>query len=394
MKTKHLRSAGMVLCVLSFIFPPLSLAQTQPSKPKPFELTVDSIMRGPRLVGYPPTGVYWSQDSQRVYFRWKQAGEPRLKEMSLYVVNRDGSGLRRLTDDEAREAPPATGELSKDKTMTVFADEGDIFIYLHGNGTRRQITRTVDAETNPHFTFDQKHIYFTRQSNLYVMALDGGSLDQLTDIRIGAGATPSATPKGTDSQEYLKKEERALLDAVRERAEQREEQEKKRKEREKRKPFNLPTGQNAVSLILSPDGKYVIATISEPGSGAKNTVVPNYVTESAYTEDIPGRTKVGDAQGRTRIAIIDVETGESKNVDHGQRMPATPQAQRTENPTDTVPKEAAEAKTAGAVGAPPQTRSQPAQPHDRDVQLSQLRWSDDGKNAVLMARSIDNRTAG
>ena len=83
MKTKHLRRAGIVLCVLSFIFPQLSLAQTQPSKPKPFELTVDSIMRGPRLVGYPPTGVYWSQDSQRVYFRWKQAGEPRLKEMSL-----------------------------------------------------------------------------------------------------------------------------------------------------------------------------------------------------------------------------------------------------------------------------------------------------------------------
>jgi dipeptidyl aminopeptidase/acylaminoacyl peptidase len=353
-------------------------------------------MRGPRLVGYAPTGVYWSQDSQRVYFRWKQAGEPRLKEMSLYVVNRDGTGLRRLTDEEARQVPPATGELSKDKTMTVFADEGDVFIYLHSSGTRRQITRTVDAETNPHFTSDQKHIYFTRQSNLYVMALDGGSLDQLTDIRIGAGATPGATPKGTDSQEYLKKEERTLLDAVRERAEQREEQEKKRKEREKRKPFNLPTGQNAVSLILSPDGKYVIATISEPGASAKNTVVPNYITESAYTEDITGRTKVGDTQGRTRVAIIDVETGESKNVDHGQRLPATPPAQRTENPTDTVPKEAGEAKAPGAAGAAaevPQTtqRSQPAQPRDRDVQLSQLRWSDDGKNAVLMARSVDNK---
>src|SRR5882724_1582700 len=347
-------------------------------------------MRGPRMVGYPPTGVYWSQDSRRIYFRWKQADEPRLKETSLCVVNRDGSGLRRLTDDEAKQAPPANGELSKDKTMTVFTDEGDIFIYLHAGGTRRQITRTVDAETNPHFTYDQKHIYFTRQSNLYVMALDGGSLDQLTDIRIGAGATPSATPKGTDNQEYLKKEERALLDAVRERAEQREEQEKKRKEREKRKPFNLPTGQNTVSLILSPDGKYVIATISEPGSGAKNTVVPNYVTESAYTEDIPGRTKVGDTPARTRIAIIDVETGESRNVDHGQRLPATPQVQGTENPTETVPKEAGESK---AGGAPPQTtpRSQPPPPRDRDVQLSQLRWSDDGKNAVLMARSIDSK---
>src|SRR5713226_5851906 len=368
MKPKRLRYTGLALCVLSLLAPQFLFAQ-EPSAPSPksFELTVDSIMRGPRLVGYPPTGVYWSQDGQRVYFRWKQADEPRLKETSLYVVNRDGTGLRRLSDDEAKQAPPANGELSKDKTMTVFTDEGDIFIYDHVKNQRRQITRTVDVETNPHFTFDQKHIYFTRLNNLYEMALDGGSLEQLTDIRTG-GAAPSASPKGTDSQEYLKKEERALLDAVRERAEQREEQEKKRKEREKRKPLNLPAGQNAVALTLSPDGKYVIATISEPGAAAKNTIVPNYVTESAYTEDIPGRTKVGDAQNRTRLAIIDVETGETKNVDHGQKLPASPSTQRTE-----------------------MNATEPAQPKDRDVQLSQLQWSEDGKNAVLTARAADNK---
>ena len=163
------------------------------------------------------------------------------------------------------------------------------------------------------------------------MSLDGGSLEQLTDIRAGGGApAASATPpKGTDSQEYLKKEERALLDAVRERAEQREEQEKKRKEREKRKPFSVPTGQNVINLNLSPDAKYITATIGEPATAAKNTIVPNYVTESAYTEDIPGRTKVGDTQNRSRIVIIDAETGDTKNVDHGQRL-ANPPVQRTE----------------------------------------------------------------
>ncbi len=360
-------------------------------------------MRGPRLVGYPPTGVYWSQDSQRVYFRWKQADEPRLKELSLYVVNRDGTGLRRLSDDEVKQAPPANGELSKDKTMTVFAEDGDIFIYDHAKGARRQITRTVDAETNPHFTFDQKRIYFSRLSNLYVMALDGGSLEQLTDIRVGgAGVAPVAgggggggaqrqgagdtQQRGTDSQEYLKKEERALLDAVRERAEQREEQEKKRKEREKRKPLSLPTGQNAVALNLAPDGKHVIATISEPGTGSKNTIVPNYVTESAYTEDITGRTKVGDTQGRTRLVIIDVETGETKNVDHGQRLAPTPAVQRTETNATDQPQRGDSETARGQGERPPRP-----QPRDRDVQLSQLQWAEDGRNAVLMGRSVDNK---
>ncbi|MDQ2920046.1 MAG: prolyl oligopeptidase family serine peptidase [Acidobacteriota bacterium] len=424
MKTKHLRHAAVIICLVSLLALQLIVAQNrQAPPPKKFELTVDSIMRGPRLVGYPPVGVYWSQDSQRIYFRWKSPEEPRLKEMGLYIVNRDGTGLRRLSDDEARQAPPATGELSKDKTMTVFTEDGDIFVYDHVKNQRRQVTRTTDAETNAHFTFDQKHIYFTRQNNLYVMALDHGLLEQLTDIRSGAAGT-SNTPtagggrggglqgqtgqsgqtgtgedqqRGTDSQEYLKKEERGLIESVRERAEQREEQEKKRKEREKRKPFNLPTGQNVLSLTLSPDGKYVIATISQPATGAKNLIVPNFVTESAYTEDITLGTKVGDTQARTRLVIVNVETGDVKNVDHGQREVAPPVRTRTElNTTEQVQPERGEpeAKTEQQQQSGQQGRraaSEVAQPRDRDVQLSQLQWSEDGKHAALMARSADNK---
>jgi hypothetical protein len=143
------------------------------------------------------------------------------------------------------------------------------------------------------------------------MSLEDGALEQLTDIRsatssgqgapastsssgVGINARVGGTPQtGNESQDFLKKEERTLLDAVRERAEQREEQEAKRKQRETRKPFNLPSGQNVVSLNLSPDGKFVIASISEPITGNKTTIVPNFVTESGYTEDIPGRSKAG-----------------------------------------------------------------------------------------------------
>lgn len=399
MKAKLLRYLTINVCAFSLLLASLAIAQ-QPAPSGPttkFELTVDSIMRGPRLVGYAPTNPYWSQDSQKVYFRWKQADEPRLKEMSLYLVNRDGSGLRRLSEDEARLAPPANGELSKDRTKTVYAEEGNIFLYEHASGERRQLIKTSDAESNPHFTFDQKNIYFTRQSNLYVMSLDRGSLEQLTDIRVsspaGPGPGPSAgtginariggTQQGSnESQEFLKKEQRSLLDAVRERAEQREEQETKRKQRETRKSFNLAAGQNVINLNLSPNGKFVIATISEPATGAKGTIVPNFVTESGYTEDIPGRTKAGDPQNRSRLVIIDVESGETRNVDHGQRRPVS---QTTEPPqVDRQPPTINSDQQ--------QTRKQASeQPRDRDVQLFQPQWSDDGQKAVLLARSADNK---
>src|SRR5262249_38535081 len=287
MALSSLRRFFVSLCIIALCWPTPVFAQQH--KPGKLVLTVDSIMRGPDLIGYEPTRVYWSENSERIYFRWKRAGEPRLKEPDLYVVQgkdflRDSSGLRNLSEDEAKQAPPLLGDRSKDKKLSVYTDEGDIFIYDHTKNERRQITQTFDGESNPRFTGDQKHITFTRQNNLYRIALDGGSLVQLTDIRTGStGSGDAAPPKSTASHEVIKKEERELIEAVRERAKNREEQEDRRKRREKRKPFSLPSGQSVSNLNLSPDGKFIIATILGPPTGAKPAIVPNFVTESAYT---------------------------------------------------------------------------------------------------------------
>jgi dipeptidyl aminopeptidase/acylaminoacyl peptidase len=426
MKNSIKRRALGVLSVVLLLLPQTNVAQQtpSPSSPKKFELTVDSIMRGAALVGYEPTDVRWSQDGARVYFRWKRANEPRLKDMDTYVVNRDGTNLRKLSEDEARSsATPTSGELSKDKRWTVFADEGDIYLYEHARGARRPLTRTTETETNPHFTRDQKRIYFTRQNNLYALSLDGGLLEQLTDIRAGGGGGGSqrqsgsseSQQRGTESQEVLKREERELLEAVRERAARREEQEAKRKAREKRKPFNMAAGQVVTNLTLSPDGAYAVAIIAEQSPTAKTAIVPNYVTESAYTEDIQSRTKVGDTQGRTRMYIISVETGEARGVEHGQRAEAAPVVRtRTEgNATPQAERErGAETQTQGAQQQtqvqtqgqqqsqqqPPRTQTESstnaqtnAQARERDVQLFQLQWSEDGRHAAMLARSTDNK---
>ena len=382
-----------------------------------FELTIDNIMRGPALVGNEPRAVHWSPDSQHIYFQWKQASEPREKDFDTYVVNRDGSGLRKLSEEEAKNAPPIFGEVSKDKKMTVFVDDGDVFIYDNVANQRRRITTTTEAETNARFTRDQKHIYFTRANNLYVMSLESGSLVQMTDITAG-GAAPTATPvagggfgqgqgrgqvavqraqgdasaqqKGTDSQEYLKKEERDLLDVIKRRAEKREQDEEKRKRDHPRKPFQLGARQNAVNLQLAPDEKSVIATVVDAGEGVKNTIVPNYVTETSYTEDIGSRSKVGDTQNRIRLAIVAVDTGEVKWVDHGQKQALAANTETRTEKTEAEQRDAVgRAQQTGTLGGQGERRSN--EPRERDVQLSQAIWSEDGTKAVLMARAADNK---
>ena len=324
-----------------------------------FALTVDNIMRGPGLYGYEPSQVRWSGDGERLYFQWKQSSDPVLKDPDTYAVNRDGSGLRKLSEAEAKLAPPAGGATTPDKKRTAYSRDGDIFFYDAVSGQTRQLTKTADAETDPHFTHDGRRVAFTRANNLYMMSLDTGALEELTNIRLAGASDRTATEpedkKGTDSQEFLKKEEKELLEVIRDRAAKREEDEAKKKRQNPRKPFSLTTGQTIASLRLTPDEKYVIAGVREAGKDGKSTVVPNYVTESGYTEEIPSRDKAGDNQNRLKLAILSVETGEVKWVDHEQKQ------------------------VGGAADAV------------REVQLSQPVWSDDGSKAVLLARAADNK---
>src|ERR1700736_3925070 len=82
-----------------------------------FALTIDNIMRGPALVGYEPSEIRWSGDGERIYFQWKQATDSVEKDFDTYVVNRAGTGLRKLTDQEEKLAPPATGDMTPDKRL-------------------------------------------------------------------------------------------------------------------------------------------------------------------------------------------------------------------------------------------------------------------------------------
>ena len=68
---------------------------------KSFPLTVDSIMRGPELVGNPPNNLRWSGDSKELYFEWLM---PKDDQPSTWVVGRDGGAPRRLSDSRAADA--------------------------------------------------------------------------------------------------------------------------------------------------------------------------------------------------------------------------------------------------------------------------------------------------
>src|SRR5262245_27877189 len=274
--------------------------------PTPFPLTVDSIMRGPKLVGYPPTGLRWSGDSARLYFEWRRPGED---EASTWVVNRDGSQLKKLSDDERRSAPPPNGAWDKAHRRVLFVDQGDIVLVDSIAGTRRQITRTTGAEANPRWARRETAVTFTRENNLFVVPLDSGEITQLTDIQ-----PKKRDPRETDSQKFVKAEEQKLIEHTRVEAEKKKKNEAKEKARALPK-YELAERQSATDLQLSPDGRHVFIVLTERTDAAKRPSVPNYVTESSYTEDIPARTFVGDAQDKRTLAVMNIDTGKTVTPD-------------------------------------------------------------------------------
>lgn len=266
-------------------------------------LTVDYIMRGPNLYGYEPKEVRWAGDDQHLYFRWKQWNDPLEHDFDLYVVKADGSGRRKLTDEEAKLAPPLTPVLTRDKSQAIYTQSGDLWHYDYRRDIARPLTRTADVESNPRWILDGKRLAFTRANNLYLLSLETGFIEQLTDIRAGV-APPADDKKGTDSQEFIKKEEEALLEIVRKRSEKKKDDDARKKLDNPRNPFYLGPKLQVAGLTLSADEKYVIAVIRETAADAKTASIPNYITGSVYSEQIPTRTKVGDQQPGTKLAVI------------------------------------------------------------------------------------------
>ena len=286
-----------------------STATSQPAAPAPparFELTVDSIMRGPDLVGYAPTGLRWSADSQKLYFEWRKPGE---HEPSTYVVDRAGGEPRKLSDEESKSVPPAAnGRWDAAHRRVLFVDDGDIVLVDAAAGTRRQITRTTGAESNPRWTHGDTQITYVRDGNLFGVSLDAASpalVAQLTDV-----GPKKAEPKVTDSQKFIRDEEEELIGFLKEQKEDKKRADEKDK-KNKLPALELQDSQSAIDLMLSPDNTHVFVIVAERPAGAKNAIVPDYVTETGYTEDIQGRTNVGDTQDRRLLAMLNLQTGKT-----------------------------------------------------------------------------------
>ena len=125
-------------------------------------------------------------------------------------------------------------------------------------------------------------------------------------------------------------------------------------------------------MNVSPDGRFVSYSLIRQPTNAKTSIVPSYITETGFTTDIIGRTKVGAAQRSVEFFIYDRDRDTVWAIK-----------------TDSIP---------GIKDLPDYVKDYPKQLEDRKrrnanraVSFAGLFWSPKGTYAILDIRSDDNK---
>jgi dipeptidyl aminopeptidase/acylaminoacyl peptidase len=330
------------------------------------ELTVEKIMRDPKWIGTAPTGISWSTDSKTVYFNWNPE---KAEADSLYKITLQNHTPQKVSKKERLPLPSFFGVYNKAFTKLLYEKNGDIFLLDLPSGKIIQITNTVGRESNALFSGDEKKIIYSFDQNLYSWETSTGNVTQLTDFRKGK---KSSSPVLSDQEKWLKQDQLAYLQIIKERNDRQNATRKIQKAEQPKRPKEIYIDDKSVDQPrLTPDGNFVVFRLSK-SAAAKNTIVPNYVTVSGFTEDINARTKVGAPMGTSELFVYDIKRDTVLQVK-----------------ADSIP---------GITDVPAFSKNYPRKdkkevkdkkPQQRLVSFSGLSWSDDGKHVAIQVRAAD-----
>jgi dipeptidyl aminopeptidase/acylaminoacyl peptidase len=337
-----------------------------------FVMSIENIMRDSRWMGSSPENMYWSEDGSGIYFTWNRT---KADDDSLFFYSVKEKKIKALTAGEQKQLPSNFGSYNLKRTLKTFEKNGDIFILDLKTGEQKQLINSNDRESNPKFSPDGIKIYYMLNGNLFSRNLKDGAVVQLTDFRKG---NKPQDPKEnlTDQEKSLNKEELSLFNVLRERKEERERREKKSKLLLPERAREIYVqDKNVNNVQISPDGNFITFRLDKSPKNSKNTIVPNYVTERGFTEDINARTKVGGEQTTYEFGIYDLR----KDTVYFAETKTLPGIyEKPEYLNDSKPKSDS-------------AKKEIKKERPREVLFSGPVYSDDGTGALMVLKSLDNK---
>ncbi len=375
------------------------------------QLTVEKIMEDPaKWIGTAPSNISWSEDSKTIYFNWNPEQN---RADSLYKITLADRTPQKVSLAE-KDALALGGfggfgfgggrsqTYSKDFSKKLYLKNGNIFLQDTQTLAEKQLTHTLDRKGSPSFSADESKIIYTSGDNIFTLDLADGKITQITDFSGGGRITgPGAGLMGggaagrlSEADKALEKDQLDLFEVLREAKADKEAREKyNRLTAVSEGPKKISTGGKMLQgAVASPDLKYVFYRLSEPARDAKRTIVPNYVTESGYTTDIPARTKVGQPAGSSEAFVYHIAKDTVFKID----LSAIPGIHDQPEYLKEYPAKKEETAREGGRGPGREANrgagkeGTPQKP-TREVSFQTPVWSPDGTRAVVSIRSADNK---
>ncbi len=352
------------------------------------KLSVEKIMRDPKWIGTSPSGTFWSHDGSTLFFQWNPHKEP--SDSLWYITTTDKKPVKATVAQKQVVSPSGNNNYNMLRNAMVTAREGDVFYTDLKTGKTKRITQTIDTETNPQFGFNETKIVYTRSQNLYAWDITSGETLQITNIKSGdatssqpmggfqgrgGGGNPTNS-SGNQQEQWLKTDQLQYFQVLKERKEKKELADAYTKALPKTKELRSINieDKNLQGLGISPDGRFVSYRLfkTAAANNARPTIVPNYVTETGFTVDIPARTKVGAQQGTSEYFVYD----RLKDTVLIVKTDSIPGIQDMPDYVKDYPKQLEERKKRAV---------------NRSVAVNAISWSPAGTHGVLDIRSLDNK---
>ncbi len=333
------------------------------------KLTVEKIMRDPKWIGTSPSNPSWSIDGKTLYFYWNPE---KATSDSLYFISLDNKKPQKATTQQKRTLVTADDiTYNSNKTAYVYVKDGDVFYTELKPVRTKLVTQTTERENNPVFSFGEQKIVYNRGGNLYSWDIATGETQQLTNIKTETRQRGKDT---TQQEQWLRRDQLEYFEVLKQRKQKREEAEayNKNTAAKELRSILIAEDKRVQALNVSPGGRFITFSLFRANTTGINTIVPSYVTESGFTTDIPGRTKVGAPRGTSEFFLYDRE----KDTVYSIKADSIPGIKDLPDYLQDYPKLLAERKKKNA---------------NRNVTFSWVSWSPKGQNAVVEITADDNK---
>jgi dipeptidyl aminopeptidase/acylaminoacyl peptidase len=329
-------------------------------------LTVEKIMRDQKWIGVAPSNYRWADDSKSLYFDWNP--QQKAKE-ELFRIQVGKMKPERSADSTTEKSIEPVFTFNQKGTLGVAEQEGDIYLLNAKTKEKTRLTNTLERESNPGFLINGA-IYFLKGGNFFTLDPNTLSLTQLSNFMPGPKpAANKAAPSAQDT--WLKNQQTSLFDVLKDNTASAGRRPGRPAAKQTIKPIYLEN-KSINGLSLSPDGRFVTYQLVTMPKGNTNTIIPNFVTKSGYTEDINGRTKVGELGASYEFFIYDKQRDSAYQV-------SVSNLTGIKDLPDYVK------------DYPKQLEERRKKNEDRKVRFTSVIWNADATAAVLTAKALDNK---